>query len=83
VATKVVVVVENQDPRFRLPLQEEVRGRKTAEASSDNNQIVDLGVEAPNGSPIAPTHARELAETLRRELGFKLSQPRPGALAIE
>src|SRR5690606_20653144 len=40
VAAEVVMVIENQDPRLRLFLPEEVRGRQTADATADDYQVV-------------------------------------------
>jgi len=60
VAPEVVVVVEDQDASLGLLLQEEVRGRQAAEASPHDDEVVGLRVGPLDGSPIAPTRAREL-----------------------
>ena len=73
-APEVVVVVENQDARLRLLLQEEVRGRQAAEASPHDDEVVDIGVGALDGSPVAPAFARELVGDLERT---DVASPKP------
>jgi hypothetical protein len=59
VASEVVVVVENQDPRIRIFTAIEVRGREPTDASTDDHEVVDVCVRLLDGSPIAPTFQRE------------------------
>jgi hypothetical protein len=60
VASEVVVIVENQDPRIRMFFSIQVRGREATDASTDDHEVVEVCVRLLDGAPIAPTFPREL-----------------------
>ena len=39
-ATNVIVVIENEDARIRLPRAIEMRGREPADATADDDEII-------------------------------------------
>jgi len=64
VASEVVVVVEDQDPRTRMFFAIEVRGRESAGASTDDHEVVEVCVRLLDEAPIAPIFQRELVGDL-------------------
>jgi len=66
VATKVVVIIENQDARVGVLLAVEVRGRETADASAHDDEVVDVCVGFAYRPPVALTIERELMGDFER-----------------
>ncbi len=64
VTAKVVVVVENQDPRVRVFFAIQVRSRESTQTSTDDNQVVDARVRFLNGSPVGLAFAPKLVRDL-------------------
>jgi hypothetical protein len=64
VASKIVVVVNDQDSGARMLLAIEIRGCEPTDASTDDHEVVDVCVRLLDGPPIAPTFPPELVGDL-------------------
>ena len=74
VAAEVVVIVENQNARVWIRLAKEMCGGKTANASSDNDEIVETRIGFLHGTPILSAIARQLMCNLK---GADMIAPQP------
>ena len=54
------MVIKNEDACVRILFSIKVRGREAAKASSDDNEIVEIGIGLLDGPPVAPTVTRKL-----------------------
>jgi hypothetical protein len=60
VASKIVVVVNDQDSGARMLLAIEIRGRESADAATDDYEVVEICIGLLHRAPIAPAFPREL-----------------------
>jgi hypothetical protein len=65
VASKVVVIIDDQDSRIWVFLALEIRGRESADASTNHNKVVEIGIGLLYRTPIAPTLPRKLMGDLK------------------
>jgi hypothetical protein len=60
VASKIVVVIKDQDPRARMLLAIEIRGRESTDAATDDYKVVEICIGLLHRAPFAPAFQREL-----------------------